>query len=64
MILLLQLTSNCLLLLLLLLFIQSDSVGWSDRFQFRTPPAGGSNELNFLVLIKLLNPQFPISLKF
>ena len=29
--------------------IQSDSVGWSDEFQFRTPPAGGSDELNFLV---------------
>uniref|UniRef100_A0A2N9EWZ4 Purple acid phosphatase n=1 Tax=Fagus sylvatica TaxID=28930 RepID=A0A2N9EWZ4_FAGSY len=27
----------------------SDSVGWSDEFQFRTPPAGGSDELNFLV---------------
>ncbi|KAG6630331.1 hypothetical protein CIPAW_13G010400 [Carya illinoinensis] len=27
----------------------SDSVGWSDQFQFKTPPAGGSDELNFLV---------------
>ncbi|XP_059434869.1 probable inactive purple acid phosphatase 27 [Corylus avellana] len=27
----------------------SDSVGWSDRFLFWTPPAGGSDELNFLV---------------
>ncbi|XP_050283475.1 probable inactive purple acid phosphatase 27 [Quercus robur] len=27
----------------------SDSVGWSDQFQFRTPPAGGSNELKFLI---------------
>ncbi|KAM5551965.1 hypothetical protein ABKV19_026704 [Rosa sericea] len=26
----------------------SDSVGWSDRIQFRTPPVGGSDELNFL----------------
>jgi hypothetical protein len=34
---------------LIFLLIQSDSVGWSDRFQFRTPPAGGSDELNFLV---------------
>lgn len=32
-----------------LLVIQSDSVGWSDQFQFKTPPAGGSDELNFLV---------------
>ncbi|KAK6234430.1 hypothetical protein QUC31_006836 [Theobroma cacao] len=27
----------------------SDSVGWSDQIQFRTPPAGGSDELKFLV---------------
>lgn len=26
----------------------SDSVGWSDHIQFRTPPTGGSNELKFL----------------
>ncbi|KAH7570584.1 hypothetical protein JRO89_XS05G0140200 [Xanthoceras sorbifolium] len=26
----------------------SDSVGWSDKIQFKTPPAGGSNELKFL----------------
>ncbi|KAB5572979.1 hypothetical protein DKX38_000173 [Salix brachista] len=26
----------------------SDSVGWSDKIQFRTPPAGGSEELKFL----------------
>ncbi|KAL3719135.1 hypothetical protein ACJRO7_004135 [Eucalyptus globulus] len=26
----------------------SDSVGWSNKVQFRTPPAGGSNELKFL----------------
>ncbi|KAJ7005106.1 inactive purple acid phosphatase 27 [Populus alba x Populus x berolinensis] len=26
----------------------SDSVGWSDKVQFRTPPAGGSDELKFL----------------
>ncbi|XP_031284818.1 probable inactive purple acid phosphatase 27 [Pistacia vera] len=26
----------------------SDSVGWSDRIQFQTPPAGGSDELKFL----------------
>ncbi|XP_061995360.1 probable inactive purple acid phosphatase 27 [Rosa rugosa] len=26
----------------------SDSVGWSDRIQFRTPPVGGSDELKFL----------------
>ncbi|XP_043692993.1 probable inactive purple acid phosphatase 27 [Telopea speciosissima] len=26
----------------------SDSVGWSDQIQFRTPPAGGSSELKFL----------------
>ncbi|KAK9282724.1 hypothetical protein L1049_010944 [Liquidambar formosana] len=25
-----------------------DSVGWSDQIQFRTPPAGGSDELKFL----------------
>lgn len=29
--------------------LQSDSVGWSDQFQFQTPPAGGSNELKFLI---------------
>ncbi|GKU92222.1 hypothetical protein SLEP1_g5981 [Rubroshorea leprosula] len=27
----------------------SDSVGWSDQIQFQTPPAGGSDELKFLV---------------
>lgn len=26
----------------------SDSVGWSDQIQFKTPPAGGSDELKFL----------------
>lgn len=26
----------------------SDSAGWSEQVQFRTPPAGGSNELKFL----------------
>ncbi|PQQ15978.1 putative inactive purple acid phosphatase 27 [Prunus yedoensis var. nudiflora] len=26
----------------------SDSVGWSNEIQFRTPPAGGSDELKFL----------------
>ncbi|KAL9247746.1 hypothetical protein vseg_021146 [Gypsophila vaccaria] len=26
----------------------SDSVGWSNNIQFRTPPAGGSDELRFL----------------
>ncbi|KAK9282822.1 hypothetical protein L1049_011045 [Liquidambar formosana] len=26
----------------------SDSVGWSNQIQFRTPPAGGSDELKFL----------------
>ncbi|KAL0435148.1 UNVERIFIED_CONTAM: hypothetical protein Sradi_0222700 [Sesamum radiatum] len=26
----------------------SDSVGWSDEVTFRTPPAGGSNQLTFL----------------
>ncbi|KAJ8900268.1 hypothetical protein K2173_024908 [Erythroxylum novogranatense] len=26
----------------------SDSVGWSDQVQFRTPPAGGSGEVKFL----------------
>lgn len=26
----------------------SDSAGWSQQVQFRTPPAGGSNELKFL----------------
>ncbi|KAL0370890.1 UNVERIFIED_CONTAM: putative inactive purple acid phosphatase 27 [Sesamum angustifolium] len=26
----------------------SDSVGWSDEVRFRTPPAGGSDELRFL----------------
>ncbi|KAM1251578.1 hypothetical protein ACFX13_040523 [Malus domestica] len=26
----------------------SNSVGWSDQIQFRTPPAGGSDELKFL----------------
>ncbi|GMH02520.1 hypothetical protein Nepgr_004359 [Nepenthes gracilis] len=26
----------------------SNSVGWSNQTQFRTPPAGGSNELTFL----------------
>ncbi|KAF3437453.1 hypothetical protein FNV43_RR20206 [Rhamnella rubrinervis] len=26
----------------------SDSVGWSDEIQFRTPPVGGSEELKFL----------------
>jgi len=28
--------------------ISSDSAGWSQQVQFRTPPAGGSNELKFL----------------
>ncbi|KAJ4971659.1 hypothetical protein NE237_004758 [Protea cynaroides] len=27
---------------------KSDSVGWSDQIKFRTPPAGGSQELKFL----------------
>lgn len=27
----------------------SDAVGWSDQIEFRTPPAGGSDELKFLV---------------
>ncbi|OMO75881.1 hypothetical protein COLO4_25836 [Corchorus olitorius] len=27
----------------------SDSVGWSDEIEFRTPPAGGSDEVKFLV---------------
>ncbi|PON74375.1 Acid phosphatase [Parasponia andersonii] len=26
----------------------SDSVGWSDQIQFKTPPAGGSDELKFV----------------
>ncbi|KAL5760345.1 hypothetical protein ACOSQ2_019183 [Xanthoceras sorbifolium] len=26
----------------------SDSVGWSDKIKFKTPPAGGSDELKFL----------------
>ncbi|KAK1552177.1 hypothetical protein Q3G72_011887 [Acer saccharum] len=26
----------------------SDSVGWSDKIQFKTPPGGGSDELKFL----------------
>lgn len=26
----------------------SDSAGWSDQIQFKTPPAGGSDELKFL----------------
>lgn len=26
----------------------SDAVGWSDQIEFRTPPAGGSDELKFL----------------
>ncbi|KDP40495.1 hypothetical protein JCGZ_24494 [Jatropha curcas] len=26
----------------------SDSVGWSEQIQFRTPPVGGSNEVRFL----------------
>ncbi|KAM6570781.1 hypothetical protein CsatB_018766 [Cannabis sativa] len=26
----------------------SDSVGWSEQIQFKTPPAGGSDELKFL----------------
>lgn len=26
----------------------SDSVGWSDEIKIKTPPAGGSDELNFL----------------
>lgn len=26
----------------------SDSVGWSGEIQFKTPPAGGSEELKFL----------------
>ncbi|XP_068659967.1 probable inactive purple acid phosphatase 27 isoform X2 [Aristolochia californica] len=26
----------------------SDSVGWSEQINFKTPPAGGSNELQFL----------------
>ena len=31
-----------------LFFSYSDSIGWSDKIQFRTPPAGGSAELRFL----------------
>lgn len=27
----------------------SDSVGWSNEIQFRTPPAGGSDELKFII---------------
>ncbi|XVF40823.1 hypothetical protein PTKIN_Ptkin01aG0147100 [Pterospermum kingtungense] len=27
----------------------SDAVGWSDQIEFRTPPAGGSDEVKFLV---------------
>ncbi|KAK3162202.1 hypothetical protein QOZ80_1BG0086710 [Eleusine coracana subsp. coracana] len=27
----------------------SDSVGWSDKTTFRTPPAGGSDELSFVI---------------
>ncbi|GMI84926.1 ARABIDOPSIS THALIANA PURPLE ACID PHOSPHATASE 27, purple acid phosphatase 27 [Hibiscus trionum] len=27
----------------------SDAVGWSDEIEFRTPPAGGSDELKFLI---------------
>ncbi|OMO75885.1 hypothetical protein COLO4_25840 [Corchorus olitorius] len=27
----------------------SDQVGWSDKIEFRTPPAGGSDEVKFLV---------------
>ncbi|XVE99859.1 hypothetical protein REPUB_Repub03eG0237800 [Reevesia pubescens] len=27
----------------------SDAVGWSNQIEFRTPPAGGSDELKFLV---------------
>lgn len=26
----------------------SDSAGWSEQIEFRTPPAGGSDELKFL----------------
>lgn len=26
----------------------SNSVGWSDKISFKTPPTGGSNELKFL----------------
>lgn len=26
----------------------SNSVGWSDQIQFKTPPAAGSDELTFL----------------
>lgn len=30
------------------LFSNSDSVGWSDEINFKTPPASGSDELHFL----------------
>ncbi|KAI3835488.1 hypothetical protein MKX03_034578, partial [Papaver bracteatum] len=29
----------------------SDSVDWSNRTKFRTPPAGGSDELKFLAFV-------------
>lgn len=28
--------------------MRSGAVGWSDDIEFRTPPAGGSDELTFL----------------
>jgi acid phosphatase type 7 len=30
-------------------YLCSDSVGWSDTTKFRTPPAGGSDELSFVI---------------
>ncbi|KAK0581457.1 hypothetical protein LWI29_014012 [Acer saccharum] len=31
----------------------SDSVGWSDKIQFKTPAAGGSDELKFLAFVDM-----------
>lgn len=32
-----------------IIIICSDSVGWSSRIEFKTPPAAGSEELHFLI---------------
>lgn len=36
-------------LIMILILSSSDSVGWSDQIQFKTPPAAGEDEVRFLV---------------
>lgn len=41
-----KLTKN--LIVVIIYIVYSDSAGWSEQIQFRTPPAGGSDELKFV----------------